>query len=142
MDSGAPSPIILSNDNDLFVAFYVDMDDLFSVPQERNVIYDTGIFSLKFKSFLKYTFGMPGNETIQGHPYAKLGMRSYSFYELKDSDLIKSLQDIDRFHPYYDGRKWKKYKHYIITFHDNMFECIAQDFSLEKKTPHFITGQK
>jgi hypothetical protein len=133
MDFGSPSPTILSNDNELFIAFYADKESKSSVPQERNTIYDTGIFALKFKTYLKYTFGLPSNETIEGHPYSKFGMKSFSFYELRDSDLIKSLQEIEKVHPYYNPEKWKMYKHYILTFHDNMFECIAQGFEIREE---------
>ncbi|TRX34097.1 hypothetical protein [Flavobacterium restrictum] len=133
MDYGAPSPTILSNDNELFVAFYADKKKSSVVPQERNIIYDTGIFALKFKRYLKYTFGIPSNETINSHPYSKLGMESCSFYELIDSDYIKSLQDIEKMHPGYNPKKWNMYKHYILTFHDNMFECIAEGFEIREE---------
>lgn len=133
MDLGSPSPTILSNDNELFIAFYADRESSSTIPQERNTVFDTGIVALKFKTYLKYTFGLPGAETIQGHPYSKLGMKSYSFYELKNSDFIKSLETIEKIHPYYDSTKWEKYKHYILTFHDNMFECIAQDFEIREE---------
>jgi len=130
MDYGSPSPIIISNDNELFIAFYGDKERLTNQPHERNIIYDTGIFALKFKAYLKYTFGLPGNETIKRHPYSKLGMKSSSFYELQNSNLIKELQEIEKGHPYYEPNKWNSYKHYILTFHDNIFECIAQDFEI------------
>ncbi|MBD1432702.1 hypothetical protein H8B06_07700 [Sphingobacterium sp. DN00404] len=133
MDFGSPSPTILSNDNELFIAFYADRQNSSTIPQERNIIHDTGIFALKFKVYLKYAFGLPGEETIQGHPYSKLGMKSYSFYELKNSELIKSLQDIEKVHPQYNPKKWEMYRHYILTFHDNMFECIAQDFEIREE---------
>jgi hypothetical protein len=60
-------------------------------------------------------------------------MKSFSFYELRGSDLIKSLQDIERMHPNYNYQKWEMYKHYILTFHDNMFECIAQGFEIREE---------
>lgn len=133
MDFGSPSPTILSNDHELFLAFYADDKNPSTIPKESNTVYDTGIFAVKFKMCLKYTFGMPGSEAIEGHPYRKLGLRSYSFYELKGSDLIQSLQNIDKIHPRYDPLKWKTYKHYILTFHDNMFECVAKDFEIRKE---------
>ena len=133
MDYGSPSPTIISNDSELFIAFYADKKSTSSVPEERNTIYDTGIFALRFKAYLKYIFGLPGNETIQGHPYSKLGMKSFSFYELRNSDLIKSLQEVDKIHPYHNPEKWDTYKHYILTFHDNMFECIAQNFEIREE---------
>ncbi len=132
MDKGAPSPTIISNDTELFIVFYMDIDDMLALHQ-RNIIYDSGVVVFKFDKYIKYTFGMPGNETIQGHPYSKLGIKSYSFYELKNSDFIKELQNIDKIHPYYNQEKWYKYKHYILTFHDNMFECIAQGFTINEE---------
>jgi hypothetical protein len=117
----------------LFIAFYAERENHSPIPRERNPIYDTGIFALKFKMYLKYTFGLPGEETIQGHPYSKLGMKPYSFYELKNSDLIKSLQDVEKVHPMYNVERWKMFKHYILTFHDNMFECVAQSFEIREQ---------
>jgi hypothetical protein len=133
IDHGSPSPVILSNDNSLFIAFYADKATLRVEPQERNIIYDTGIFVLKFKMYLKYNFGIPGNETIQGHPYSKLGMKSFAFYELKNSDLIIQLDKIEKVHPYYNPKKMFDYKHYVLTFHDNMFECIAKGFEISEE---------
>lgn len=141
MDFGSPSPVILSNDNELFVSFYADKNDGLDTPIERNTIYDTGIIVLKFKDFLKYTFGLPSNETIQGHPYYKLGMRACALYELKQSDLICHLQNIEKVHPYYNPEKWNEYKHYVLTFHDNMFECVAKGFEIseENKSIYYET---
>lgn len=133
MDFGSPSPMIISNDTELYITFYADKYENETEPQERNDIYDKGIFTLKFKSYLKYTFGMPGDETIFGHPYYKLGMQSFAFYELKNSDFIKQLEDIDKNHSYYNSEKWEHYKHYILTFHDNMFECVAKDFEIQEE---------
>ncbi|MGE8430272.1 MAG: hypothetical protein ACN6O7_20500 [Sphingobacterium sp.] len=131
IDYGAPSPTILSNDNELFIAFYAQNSNMYALqPTESNINYEQGIIALKFKMCIKYTFGMPGNETLHGHPYGKLGMESCSFYELRDSDFIKSQQEIEKVHSYYNEERWKTYKHYILTFHDNMFECIAQDFEI------------
>ncbi len=140
MNYGAPSPIIISNDSELYVSFYTNKETDSIDPYKRNIVYDTGVITLKFKIYLKYIFGIPGNETIEGHPYSKFGMKSYSFYELKESPLINEVQSIEKGHPYFDEKKWTKYKHYIITFHDNMFECIAQDYEImkEKNTPLYL----
>ncbi|MDQ8051437.1 MAG: hypothetical protein REI78_00355 [Pedobacter sp.] len=132
MDFGAPMPVVLSNDTELLLAFYAEQKNMPAIPQQKHIIDDTGVVALKFKRYLKYTFGVPGDEAINGHPYSKLGMKSYSFYELRDSDFIKSLQHIDKMHPQYHPDKWKMFKHYILTFHDNMFECIAESFEVRE----------
>lgn len=133
MDYGAPSPVILADDSVLLVAFQADEGNILTASPEQDTANGTKIIVLKFKSCLKYTFGMPSNETIHGHPYSKLGMKSYSFYELRGSDLIQSLQEIDKVHPYYKAEKWQTYKHYILTLHDNMLECVAQGFEVKKE---------
>lgn len=133
MDTGSPSPMVISNDNALFVIFYSDGQIVEALPQQRNTVYDTGICILKFNGCIKYSFGMPGDETIVGHPYSTMGMQSYSFYQMKNSKWIRKLQDIDRVHPSYSQDKWKIYNHYIITFHDNMFECVSKDFEIREE---------
>jgi len=37
MDYGSPCPTILSNDNELFIAFYLDKAERSDIPQERNL---------------------------------------------------------------------------------------------------------
>lgn len=133
IDYGSPSPTILSNDSELYLTFYADRENAVEIPQQRNTVYDTGIVVIKFNMYLKYTFGLPGEETVHGHSYNSLGMESFSFYELRNSDFIKSLQEIEKVHPYYNSEKWNKYKHYILTFHDNMFECIAESFEIREE---------
>lgn len=131
IDNGAPAPTVISNDNELIIIFYSANRNLLSDIQERNTIYDEGVVVLKFKVYLKYSFGIPSNETLQGHPYYQLGMRSYAFYEVKNSNLIEDIDHIQKIHPYYDPLKLKDYKHYLLTFHDSMFECVAKDFEVE-----------
>ncbi len=133
MDTGAASPTVLSNENELFVIFYGDSRRQSDFPQEWNTVYDTGVFVLKFTNCLKHTFGMPGDETFRGYRYYAVGMRPYSFYELNVPDWIEELQAIDRAHPRFNPDKWPQYKHYIITFHDSMFECVAQGFEIREE---------
>ncbi|NIG55010.1 hypothetical protein [Chitinophaga sp. Cy-1792] len=128
MDCGAPMPIILSGDNELIVAFFSLNEDL-AAPDEHVVI--------KFKRCIKYIFGTPGNETLHGHPYYKLGLRSCSFYQLKGSDLIQETDRIESVHPAYKPGVPGNQKHYILTFHDNMFECIAAGYEVLTKNEDY-----
>lgn len=135
IDVGAPTPTIISNDSNLYLMFYSNEESTDNeVLKERNSVYDRGIFVVRFNMFLQYKFGMPNNEIIIGHPYSKLGLKPYSFYQLEGSDWIKELMKIDSIHPYYNKENWVSYKHYIFTFHDNMFECVAKDFEINETT--------
>ncbi|TKG87908.1 hypothetical protein EYV94_27850 [Puteibacter caeruleilacunae] len=135
IDVGAPTPTIISNDSNLYLMFYSNADSIVNDPsQASSSVNNRRIYVLKFNLFFNYKFGMPGNEIIIGHPYSELGLQPYSFYQLEESDWIKDLMKIDSFHPYYNKEKWIDFKHYILTFHDNMFECIAKDFEISEGT--------
>ena|SRR5690606_5599087 len=123
MDNGGTSPIVISNENYLYLIFYKD------ISQQSNNKYDDK-YIMKFDLYLKYNFGIPNNESLYHHPYNKLGIESYSFYELKQSPLLEEMKSIEKQHPYYNENNWLGYKHFIITFHDSMFECIAKDYKL------------
>ena len=49
-----------------------------------------------------------------------------------DSEWIEESRKEDSVHPRFDPARFNNYKHYIITFHDSTFECIAQGFSFKK----------
>jgi len=48
-------------------------------PMERNTVYDKGVVTLKFIHHLQIVFGLPDNESIDGHPYYSLGLGSVLF---------------------------------------------------------------
>lgn len=138
IDYGAPSPRIISSDNELLVAFNVDKNSMGMECINSDDLFDTVVLGLKFSICLKYTFGIPGNETISGHPYYSLGLECCAFYEMENSDWIEQLKNIDRVHPSYNIEKWNNFKHYIITFHDNMFECVAKGYEVVENVHLFL----
>lgn len=115
METGAPSPILLSSEAELKLAFFLDEEPY--------------CCALNFSGVIHHKFGSPGNESIHGHPYRKLGLESYGFYELKFSDYIEQISRINEVHNKFDPELWMDYKHFIITFHDTMFECIGKEYS-------------
>jgi hypothetical protein len=143
IDPGAPNPLVIAKNGTLYVLFYADSSmEYENYPQQRNEVYDTGIITLKFLGLHKFTFGLPGNETLHGHPYSIHGIESFGFYEVRNSDFIESLIEIESIHPYFEREKWDNLKHYVLTFHDDMLECIASDFEVEEeKTSHFHKGE-
>ncbi|MEM1338966.1 MAG: hypothetical protein AAGF96_14500 [Bacteroidota bacterium] len=133
MDIGAPSPKIISDDINLTVLFYVDLFDSVRITdkvKERNIFVDSGTAILKFELCRIHKFGSPSDETISGHRYYDMGLDSYSFFIVHDSEWVKELKEIGSHHPYYNERSFDGFEHYIITFKDNTFECIAKNYSI------------
>jgi len=131
---GTPEPKILCNDINLILLFYIDLLDLPKITnkiKQRAGESDTGIAIMKFKKNYIYKYGVPNDEVLDGHPYYKLGLEHYSFFKVNDSDWIKEIKRIESHHPYSDENSFDDLNHYIITFKDNTFECVAEDYNVE-----------
>jgi len=131
---GAPEPRILCNDINLVLLFHVDLLDLPKITnkiKQRDSTSDTGVAIMKFKKNYIFKYGTPNDEVLDGHPYYNLGLEHYSFFEVNDSDWIKEIKKIESHHPYYNDNSFEDLKHYIITFKEKTFECIAEHYSIE-----------
>jgi len=116
-DPGASAPFILANDFKLFLAYRArgDADD--------RVI-------LEFARPRAHYFGAPNDEALTGHPLASRGLTPYGSFEILNSSWIRILEARNRVHPRHDPRSFHPLRHFILTFHDNIFECVAEDTSI------------
>lgn len=120
INDGYPSPKIISDSYNLYLNFKIDDENDDSI-------------TLKFINYHIYKMGFPGNETLCYHPYSIYGVNTSDIYLIKDSKWINELKEIDKNHPYHNEAKWDSLNHYIITFHDDLFECIAKDFEISNQ---------
>lgn len=130
---GAPVPVVLSDEYKLSLFYYYTKsfsESITEMPRERNSSEDKGVASLSFKNHIIYKFGYPNAEVLQAHPYYNLGLESYNIYEVAESDWVKEIETKNRLHPFHNPLKFKMYKHFIITFEDSTFECVAQGLEL------------
>lgn len=133
IDPGSPSPRVLSSDYTLKLFFYYNKDKSLTIgdTQMRDTIRDQGVAIIEFKQYLNYKFGLPGNEILSGHPYYKLGLQPYNGFIIDQSSWIDELIKLNSVHPYHNAKQFDNYKHYIFSFHDSTFECIAKDYRVE-----------
>lgn len=75
-------------------------------------------------------FGPPNDEAFKGHPLAVRGLKPYSFFLVEESSWLRKLIDMNKVHPYHKDSLFDGYKHYILSFHDSVFECICTEFEL------------
>jgi hypothetical protein len=75
-------------------------------------------------------FGPPNDEAIEGHPFYKLGVGPYGCYEIINSPWDRALERANRVHHRHDPNAPRLGRHFILTFHDSTFECIACDFKV------------
>jgi len=113
-DTGSPMPFKMNGEHSLFLIYRIqDAESQYAV--------------LSFDHCYAQKFGPPNDETIEGHNLYKYGLQPYDSFKVKNSPWIKDLKKINKVHPNYDSKKFKQYNHFIWTFHDSTFECIAKN---------------
>jgi hypothetical protein len=131
MDIGAPIPVIISGEYKLDLLYFYDKEfeksttGYLDMPQERHNS-DMGIAHLSFKYASVHKFGYPNDEVLSAHPYYSLGLSSYTMFEVEGSDWIAAIEKMNQVHISHNPGRFKLLRHYIITFKDSTFECIAE----------------
>jgi hypothetical protein len=127
--SDVPRPVLLQSEGGCYLLFEGTAD----VPPRSN-----GVVIVTFKSCLISRFGYPNDEALAGHPLFKSGLRSYGVYEVTNSPWGRELRLQNRVaFPTFD---MPKRRHFIITFHDSTFECIATSAVAEISTESFSSA--
>lgn len=112
-DTGAPRPVLVSTSASLFLAY--DRAD-----GERCL--------LTFQHVDSVLFGGSNDEALHGHRLWDHGLEYYAFQEVINSAWIIQREHENSIHPYHRADWLARYRHFIFTFHDETFECIAADF--------------
>ena len=135
-DKGAPMPHIVSNGIRLFLVYYLAKNDPGWDGTYVHVVNPasgdkTGVALVEFRHVVSYRFGTPNDEVIHGHPLYGKGLEAYKAHEVIRSSWIAENEKINSVHFCYNPGYWRSLKHYILTFHDDTFECIAQGYDTE-----------
>jgi hypothetical protein len=126
---GAPMPQILANDVSLLLAYETAPGG-----EEYAIV--------KFIWPRAHYFGSPNDETMRGHPLAERGLTPYGVFEVRNSSWIRALEQMNRVHPNHNASRFRVLRHFVFTFHDNTFECVANDTVLAAKFPNDETAKK
>lgn len=135
---GAPIPIVLAGEHDVFLTYYVqnEPDDWDGSLIEVNPDSEQGFAAnIMFKKATAHMFGSPNDETFSGHPLARKGLKPYGIFEVQNSSWIRSLEKVNSVHRYHDKVTYMQNKrHFVFAFHDSTFECVAESFVVEVKS--------
>ena len=131
---GAPIPTLLQYEHHVLVAYYIEQIDsdwdgksIRSVNQNS----ETEVVAVVRFDTSATMFGPPNDEAFHGHPLASRGLRPYRFFEIHNSSWIRSLERMNSVHPNHNEKKFlSRWRHFILSFHDTTFECVALDFEL------------
>lgn len=100
--------------------------------EEDGLWHPAGTAFVRFPMCLATKFGHPNDEALPGHPLYSM-MQGYGIYEVIDSTWVDELTRLNQVRfPQTDPGRWKStYHHFIFTFHDSTFECLANEMLME-----------
>ena len=128
-DPGAPMPCLLAGVR-TFLVYYLRSDDpIFEGlgPDEPGWHQEHGVGIIEFRRVASVKMGSPNEEVMRGHPLWGYGLEFYGAHVVTNSPWIKQLADINRVHPQFDEEAWAATRHYVLPFHDETVECVAQE---------------
>jgi hypothetical protein len=112
-DAGTPNPRVVADEHGLILYYKAS----------------TGHHVLvTFQGCSTFTFGAPNDEALNGHPLYGHGLKFYSVHRVANSDWIQEMERRNSVHPRHDKARFLEgLIHYIITFHDSIFECLTRE---------------
>jgi hypothetical protein len=134
-DVGAPLPHLLADGRHVLLAYYVAEHDpswdgtsvtVIDPAENREAL----LAVVELEGYLSVRMGVPNDEALQGHPLYSRGLRAYAMHLVVNSSWIAELERINSVHAHYQGG-WQAWaRHYLFTFHDETFECIARSHTV------------
>lgn len=142
-DIGAPMPQIFSNGYKTYLIYMIREPDPNWDGTYVTMIDTTSetIYPLALVEFIRpftHRFGTVNDEAGHGHPLYSKGLEFYSAHIVENSTWIDALKTMHKVHPYFNENTWTARKHFLLFFHDEMFEIIAQDFKIETYETTFL----
>jgi hypothetical protein len=119
-NAGAPEPMLWQNEQRAVL--------IFESRFERTVLAE-------FEGCVITQFGHPNDEALAGHRLYRLGLREYGVFQVIDSSWLRELNDRNRIA--FPSSDLGQLQHFVITFHDSTFECLAKTFKAKdvEETP-------
>jgi hypothetical protein len=139
---GAPLPHVLASETTVYLIYLINEPDpawdgtYVNVIDPRNA--DAQPLALvKFLGCRAFQFGGPNDEVLNGHPLYGKGLSPYGAHRVANSRWLAELQRINSVHSQYDPSSWLGISHYLLLFHDSLFECLANGHRIERLRTSF-----
>ena len=130
---GAPLPLVLSDEHRVLLAYLLEE---FQPDRDGTSVRvvdpasNESIALVEFTLYSTYMFGAPNDEAFHGHPLAARGLTPYGAFQIENSSWIRQLERMNSVHPSHRPERFERLRHYVFSFHDSTFECVAQSFTL------------
>ena len=112
--TGAPLPCLVADEDSLRIAYI----------SHEGSDGDT-IVTVTFEDPYAHMFGPPNDEAFSGHPLADRGLEPYGAFRIDNSSWVRRLERMNAVHPGHSPESFEALIHYVLSFHDSTFECVA-----------------
>ena len=99
------------------------------IKTDSAVIVKLGDIELFFEGCLILKCGYP-NEEIYMHYDFYDSIDKYCLFEVIESSWLKEIIEMNKVHPRHNDESFKNYKHFMILFEDEIFECISVKYEV------------
>lgn len=131
---GAPLPRVVADEDTTLLAYILQSSNPARAGKTKRAVTDDtddeSIAIVRFHRARAVMFGPPNDEAFKGHPLAARGLRPYAAFEIRQSSWIRQLERMNSVHPHHNSERFFSLRHFVFTFHDTTFECIADRFEI------------
>jgi hypothetical protein len=131
---GAPLPIVMANEHVVVLAYLASNPDPDWDGTYVRVVDDDSLepaVVVRFDRPSAHMLGPPNDETLHGHPLWNRGLSFYGIFRVEHSSWIRGLRAINSVHDQANSKAFSEQTHFIFTFHDTTFECIAASITAQ-----------
>jgi hypothetical protein len=118
-DVGVPDTVLAARPNWVQLAYVTSADA--DGRESIAVVTFTGVQA--------HMFGMPNDEALHGHPLYERGLEQYGAFRVDHSSWVRQLERMNSAHPLHRSEWFADLHHFIFTFKESTFECVAKEVS-------------
>jgi hypothetical protein len=138
-DVGAPMPFVISSRRQ-FLIYYASgvlaSAESSTVKVVGEIDERNAVALVEFLGCLDLRFGGPDENAFAGGGSIN-GLTPHKAHVVKDSKWTEWLRRVSESSQGNDQVNWGHYKHFVLGFHDERFECIAKSFFIEVYSASF-----
>lgn len=141
-DVGAPLPYVIASGLKTFVIYHQrerepNWDGSYATVVDPAVPEQRLIAVVQFRRCLIHKFGSPNDEALAGHRLYGRGLVPYRAHTVERSCWLAEQERINSVHPQHRAEAFRNLVHYVLPFHDETFECLAEDHVLRESLSTF-----
>lgn len=138
-DTGAPLPHLLATGSSTYIVCHASephpgWDGTSVTVVSAADDNDSPLLVIEAKRCAEVRLGGPNDEALNGHPLYGKGLVGYQLNEVRNSDWIEQVIRVNSVHPLHRDEPYRRLRHFVLPFHDEMVEVLAHSIETTKVT--------